>query len=93
MILTPGGKTISNAMTRRVPLKIGSLIIQTNLLILSLEGMDVILLLNWMNQHKVILDISEGRLEINSPTVGITNLYLPPRDCVDPCAFAEITPT
>jgi hypothetical protein len=39
--------------------------------------MDVILGMEWMTQHKVILDISDRVVEINSPTVGHTTLYLP----------------
>jgi hypothetical protein len=39
--------------------------------------MDVIMGMDWMIQHKVVLDISDRVVEINSPTVGHTALYLP----------------
>jgi hypothetical protein len=52
--------------------------------------MDVILGMEWMNQHKVILDISDRVVEINSPTVGHTTLYLPFRDGTDSCAYVTI---
>jgi hypothetical protein len=42
--------------------------------------MDVILGMDWMTQHKVVLDISDRVVEINSPTVGHTTLYLPFKD-------------
>jgi hypothetical protein len=53
-------------------------------------GMDVIMGMEWMNQHKVILDISDRVVEINSPTVGHTTLYLPFRDSTDFCAYVTI---
>jgi hypothetical protein len=52
--------------------------------------MDVILGMEWMNQHKVILDISDRVVEINSPTVGHTTLYLPFKDGTDSCAYVTI---
>jgi hypothetical protein len=44
-----------------------------------------------MNQHKVVLDISEGVVEINSPIVGATTLYLPFKDDVNPRSYVAIT--
>jgi hypothetical protein len=35
------------------------MIIQTNLLTLGLDGIDVILGMDWMTHHKVLLDIAE----------------------------------
>jgi hypothetical protein len=52
--------------------------------------MDVILGMEWMNQHKVILDISDRVIEINSPMVGHTTLYLLFRDGTDSCAYVTI---
>ena len=43
MITTPGGKIASNQILRHVPIQMGSKLIKTNLISLSLEGMDVIL--------------------------------------------------
>jgi hypothetical protein len=37
---------------------LGSKIIKTNLILLALEGMDIILGMNWMALHGVTLDIS-----------------------------------
>jgi hypothetical protein len=58
MPLTPGGKLASNQFIRHVPIKLGSKTIQTDLIILELEGMDIILGMNWMALHGVTLDIS-----------------------------------
>jgi hypothetical protein len=58
MISTRGGKITSNQMVRSVPIRLGSQIIKTDLVLLNLEGIDVILGTNWMTEHKVLLDIS-----------------------------------
>jgi hypothetical protein len=44
-----------------------------------------------MNRHKVVLDISERMVEINSPIVGAMTLYLPFKDGVNPCSYVAIT--
>ena len=46
MISTPGGKIASNQIIRLVPIKLGSIIVETDLILLQLEGMDVILGMN-----------------------------------------------
>jgi hypothetical protein len=52
--------------------------------------MDVILGMDWKTQHKVVLDISNRVVEINSLTVGHTTLYLPFKDGTDSCAYVTI---
>jgi hypothetical protein len=88
MISTPGGKISSNQLIRLVPIKLGRKIINTDLIILGLEGIDIILGLNWMTQHRVLLDVPSRAVEINSPKYGTTTLYLPYRECINSCAFA-----
>jgi hypothetical protein len=90
-IKTAGGNISSELVTRAVLLELGSKTIDTDLIILGLEGMDVILGMDWMNRHKVVLDISERVVEINSPTVGATTLYLPFKDDVNPRSYVAIT--
>jgi hypothetical protein len=89
-IITPGGQITSNILIRGVSLGLGSKIIPTNLIVINLVGMDVILGMEWMNQHNVILDISDRVVENNSPTVGHTTLYLPFKDGTDSCAYVTI---
>ena len=59
-----------------------------DLILLLLDGMDIILGMDWMTQHQVILDVSSRAVEINSPKYGTTTLYLPFRECINSCAFA-----
>jgi hypothetical protein len=89
-IITPGGNISSHTLAFGVPLKLGSKTIQSNLIAISLKGMDVILGMDWMTQHKVVLDISDRVVAINSPTVGYTTLYLPFKDGIDSCAYVTI---
>jgi len=77
MISTPGGKVASNQVIRNVPLRLGSKIIKTELILLALEGLDIILGMDWMTRHGVTLDIPSRAVEINSRTHGATILYLP----------------
>jgi hypothetical protein len=91
-IKTAGGNISSELVTRGVPLELGSRTVDVDLIILGLEGIDVILGMDWMNGHKVVLDISERMVEINSPIVGATTLYLPFKDGVNPLSYVAITP-
>ena len=89
MISTPGGKVASNQITRGVPIKMGSKTIDTDLIILALEGMDIILGMDWMTLHRVTLDVSSRAIEKNSPKYGAIE-NLPFRECINSCAFAMI---
>jgi hypothetical protein len=89
-ITTSGGNITSHLVTFGVLLRLGSKVIRSNLLTIKLGSMDVNLGMEWMNQHKVILDISDRVVEINSPTIGHTTLYLPFKDGTDPCAYVTI---
>jgi hypothetical protein len=87
-ITTPGGKILSNQICRKVPLQLGSQLIKTDLLLLDLEGMDVVLGMNWMTQHHVSLDISSRTVEIDSPEYEPTILYLPQWEYINSCTYA-----
>jgi hypothetical protein len=89
MIATPGGKVASNQLIRNVPIKLGSKIIKTDLILLALEGIDIILGVDWMTRHAVTLDLSSRAIEINSPTQGATTLSLPFGECTNSCALFE----
>jgi predicted aspartyl protease len=48
MIATPCGKVSSNQVCRSVPIQMGKNLMRTDLLLLDLEGMDVLLGMIWM---------------------------------------------
>jgi hypothetical protein len=77
MIATPGGKVASNQLNQSVPIRLGSHIVKTTLLILGLENVDIILGANWMTRHQVVLDVASRILEIKSPICGSFTLLLP----------------
>jgi hypothetical protein len=91
IVSTAGGRIPSNTITKAVPLQLGSKTFLTNLIHLGLGGLDVILGMNWMEQHKVILDISERVIEIHSPISGHTTLYLPRAEGINRCSHVTIT--
>jgi hypothetical protein len=85
--INTGGKISSNQIIRNIPIKLDSKTIKTDLILLTLEGMDIILGMKWMALHGVTLDISSRAVEINSPNYGATSLYLPSRECINSYAF------
>jgi hypothetical protein len=91
LITTPGRRVTTGNLVLRVPLKLGSKVVPTNLMALSLDGIDVILGMDWLTQHQLILDIATRMIEINSPIVGTSTLYLPYNGCRNSYAFTAIT--
>jgi hypothetical protein len=89
-ISTPGGRVATYQINRQVPIKFGSLVIRTTLLILGLDSVDIILGTDWLSRHQVVLDIAARAIEIHSPTCGETTLYLPSQGCTRSCAFTMI---
>jgi hypothetical protein len=81
-IITPGGNISSHIVAFGVPLKLGSKSIQSNLITINLEGMDVILGRDWTTQHKVVLDISDRVVETLNET--------PFKGGTDSCAYVTI---
>jgi hypothetical protein len=65
MIATPGVKISSNQVCRSVPIQMGRNLVRTDLLLLDLEGMDVLLGMYWMTRHRVSLDIPSRAVEID----------------------------
>jgi hypothetical protein len=88
MITTPGGKIATNQLIQSVPISMGSKIFKTTLLILGLEGMDIILGADWMTHHRVVMDVAARALEIRSPTSEDLVLCLPSQYSTQSCAFS-----
>jgi hypothetical protein len=90
MIATPGGRVATYQLNRHVPIKLGSLIFKTTLLIMGLESMDIILGTDWLSRHHALIDIAARAIEIHSLTCGEITLYLPDQGCTHSCALALI---
>jgi hypothetical protein len=89
-ISTPGGRVATYQINKNVPIRFGSLIIKTNLLILGLDSVDIILGTDWLTKHQAVIDIAARAIEVHSPTCGETTLYLPDQGCTRSCAFVMI---
>jgi hypothetical protein len=76
VISTSGGWVKADRIVRKIPLELAGWIFPTNLVILSGQGIDVILRMNWMKKHKAILDISAHLVHLNSPVYDKVTLHL-----------------
>jgi hypothetical protein len=92
-ISTPGGRVATYQINRHVPIKFGSLVIKTTLLILGLESVDIILGTDWLSRHHVVIDVAARAIEIHSPICGEITLYLPNQGCTHSCALTEVEST
>jgi hypothetical protein len=77
VISTAGGRVDADRIVRKVPLDLDGRVFETNLNILSGQGIDGILGMSWMNWHKVVLNISVRVVHLNSPVYGKVILHLP----------------
>jgi hypothetical protein len=89
-ISTPGGRVATDQINMHVPIKFGSLIIKTTLLILGFDNVDIILGTDLLSRHQAVIDIAARAIEIHSPTCGETTLSLPNQGCTRSCAFTLI---
>jgi predicted aspartyl protease len=70
MISTPRGRVDANQVAQKVPLELSERIFSTNLIILSGQGIDVILGMSWMKLHRAVLDIAGRLVHLDSPVYG-----------------------
>jgi hypothetical protein len=89
-ISTPGGRVATYQINRHVPIRLGSFIFKTTLLIMGLESVDIILGTDWLPRHHAVIDVAARAIEFHSPMDGEITLYLPDQGCTRCCAFALI---
>jgi ABC-type siderophore export system fused ATPase/permease subunit len=77
MISTPRGPVDTDRIAQKVPLELSGRVICTNLVVLSGQGIDVILGMRWMKLHKAILDIASKLVHLHSPVYGKVTMHLP----------------
>jgi hypothetical protein len=77
VISTPGGRVDADHITQKVPLELSGKVFSSNLIILSGQGISVILGMSWMKMHKAVLDIAVRLVYLNSPVYGKVTLHLP----------------
>jgi hypothetical protein len=76
MILTPGGNVITNQLVINAPLHLGGKVYKTHLIVLDGQGIDVILGMSWMRDHKALLDTASHTVLLDSPDHGVVVLQL-----------------
>jgi hypothetical protein len=64
-------------IVQKVPLELSERIFSTNLIILSGQGIDVILGMSWMKLHRAVLDIASRLVLLDSPVYGNVILHHP----------------
>jgi hypothetical protein len=75
-ISTPGGRVATYQINRQVPIKFGSLVIRTTLLILGLDSVDIILGTDWLSRHQAVYWIlQQGPLRF-TPLLMARLLYI-----------------
>jgi hypothetical protein len=77
VISTPRGRVDADRVVRKVPLDLSGRVFETDLIVLSGQGIDVILGMSWMKWHKAVLDISVRLVHLNSPVYEKVTLHLP----------------
>jgi hypothetical protein len=77
VISTPGGRVDTDRVVQKVPLDLSGWVFETDLIVLSGQGIDVILGMSWMKWHKAVLDISARLVHLTSPVYGKVTLHLP----------------
>jgi hypothetical protein len=76
VISTPRGRVDVDRVVQKVPLYLSGRVFETDLIVLSGQGIDVILGMSWIKWHKAILDISTRLVHLNSPMYGRVTLHL-----------------
>jgi hypothetical protein len=77
VISTPGGRVDTNRIAQKVPLELSKRVFSTSLIVISGQGIDVILGMRWMKLHRAILDKATRLVHLCSPTYGKVTLHLP----------------
>jgi hypothetical protein len=67
----------ADQIIQKVPLDLSGRVFETDLIVLSGQGIDVILGMSWMKWHKAVVDISARLVDLNSPVYGKVTLHLP----------------
>jgi hypothetical protein len=67
----------ADQVVQKVPLELSGRIFSTNLIILSGQGIDVILGMSWMKAHRAVLDIVSRLVHLDSPVYGKVILHPP----------------
>jgi hypothetical protein len=74
MILTHGGNVITQQLVINAHLNLAEKVYKTHLIVLDGQGIDVILGMSWMRDHKALLNTTSRTMQLDSPDLGIVVL-------------------
>jgi hypothetical protein len=77
MILTPRGNITTKQLVINAPLNLGGMVYRTHLIVLDGQGIDVILGMSWMRDHKALLDTTSRTVQLDSLDHGVVVLQPP----------------
>jgi hypothetical protein len=77
VISTPGGRVDADRIVRKAPLELAGRMFNTDLIIVSGQGIYIILGMSWMKLHKAVLDIAGRLINLDSPVYGKVILHIP----------------
>jgi hypothetical protein len=78
VISTPGGRVDADRIVHKAPLELAERVFSTDLIIIVTgQGLDVILGMSWMKLHRAGLDIAGQLVHLDSPVYGKVILHLP----------------
>jgi predicted aspartyl protease len=84
LIKTPGGKISTNQLVKNAPLNLEGMEYKTCLIVLEVQGIDIILGMGWMKVHKALLDTITQVVQLDSPIHGIHVLQLSSPSAANP---------
>jgi hypothetical protein len=76
LISTLGGKVVTRHMARQTPLDLARKVYKVCLIILDGQGIDVILGMGWMREHRALLDTAARVVYLDSPVNDMVALQL-----------------
>jgi hypothetical protein len=82
VISTPRGRMEADRIVQKVLLELSGRVFSTNLIILSGQGIDVILGMSWMKMHRTVLDIAGRFVYLDSLMYGKVILHLATVSCI-----------
>jgi hypothetical protein len=77
LILTPRGNITTKQLVINAPLNLGGMVYMTHLIVLDDQGIDVILGMSWMRDHKALLDTASRTVQLDSLDHGVVVLQPP----------------
>ena len=67
IIQSPGGRMSTKEVVHRVPIELGGHTFPTTMVVLPNQDIDVILGMNWMYQHKAVIDVMNRSIRLDLP--------------------------